>query len=64
MTPGRIGLGLLVVGILLNQYGFLHDLVWNKHDGAIYMGMQSYLAIGAGLAAVVGGGVLMWRSGN
>lgn len=53
-----IGLILVVVGIALSNYGFFHDLIWDKHDGAIYMGLRSYLTVGAGLVVLIAG---IWR---
>ena len=62
MTRRRLGLLLLIVGLVLNQYGFLHDLIWLKHDGAIYMGLRSYMLVAVGFVAFCGGGLLLWRS--
>jgi hypothetical protein len=53
---------LIVLGVVANQYGYLHDLVWAKHAGAIYMGLRSYLLVAAGLVAIVGGCFVLWRS--
>ena len=61
MTP-RIAVGgmLFVVGLVLNNYGYLHDLVWVKHGGAIFMGWRTYLMVIAGIAIMaVGVGMLV-----
>jgi hypothetical protein len=62
MTKRHHGVLLLVVGVVLSQYGYLHDLIWQTHDGAIYMGPRSYLLVVAGLAAVFWGCSLLWRA--
>ena len=62
MNRWRLGLLLMLLGLLLNQYGFMHDLIWDKHDGAIYMGMRSYAAVVAGFLVMIIGYVLVWRS--
>ena len=34
----RLGLVLIIVGVLANNYVYLHDLVLDKHEGAILLG--------------------------
>lgn len=62
MTKRHLGLLLLVVGVVLSQYGYLHDLIWQKHAGVIYMGPRSYVLVVAGLAAVFWGCSLLWSA--
>ncbi len=34
----RLGLALIIVGVLANNYVYLHDLILDKHEGAILLG--------------------------
>jgi hypothetical protein len=62
MSRWWLGILLLVLGLLVNQYGFMHDLIWDKHEGAIYLGLRSYTLIVAGLVSMIVGYVLVWRA--
>ena len=62
MNSWRIGVFLLIAGLALNQFGFLHDVIWDKHDGAIFMGAKSYSLVLAGFVAMIGGYALVRRS--
>ncbi len=34
----RLGLALIINGVLANNYVYLHDLILDKHEGAILLG--------------------------
>ncbi len=36
----RLGLALIIVGVLANNYVYLHDLILDKHEGAILLGLR------------------------
>ena len=57
----RSGLVLLLIGVLINNYAYLHDIVWQRHEGYIYLGWKSVLAIVVGLAAIAIGAWLACR---
>ena len=39
------GLLLLVIGVALNNYAYLNDIVTQKHEGYIYVGSRAVAAI-------------------
>ncbi len=57
-----LGYALVVVGVLANNYVYVHDLVMDKHDGAIILGWQSVVAIVVTLVVVAVGLILAWRA--
>jgi hypothetical protein len=61
MTLRAVALLLIAAGLVLNQYGFLHDILWGKHAGAIYMGVRTYALVAVGLATIILGAFLLWR---
>lgn len=62
MRNQALGLGLAIFGILANNYIFLHDLIWDRHDGAIYMGAPSLIAAGMAVAVTIAGILLVARA--
>ena len=52
MIQQSAGYGLIAVGILFNNYVYLHDLVFDKHAGFIYVGWWSAAGILIGLGMV------------
>lgn len=55
-----LALCLVAVGLVANNYVYLHDLVTGKYaDGSIHLGTASFIAIGVSLALVVAGLVLL-----
>ena len=38
-----LAVGLIVVGVLANNYIYLHDIVLDKHFGAIFLGRASMI---------------------
>ncbi len=57
-----LGYALVVVGVLANNYVYVHDLVTDKHDGAIMLGWQSGVAIVVTLVVVAVGLIVAWRA--
>lgn len=56
-----IGWLVLIAGLLVNNYAYLHDLItWNM-EGAIYMGVKSGLVAIAGIVATLVGAWLIAR---
>ncbi len=58
MSRSTLGLILLVVGVLIVNYAYLHDIIWQKHQGFIVMGIKSYLLAICGTIVVLAGGIL------
>ena len=56
------GCALVVVGVLANNYVYVHDLVLDKHDGLILLGWQSVVAIVVTLIVVAVGLIMAWRA--
>ena len=57
-----LGWALVVIGVLANNYVYLHDLVFNKHEGLIFLGLKSQIAIILTLVVVAVGLVVAWRA--
>ncbi len=57
-----LGYALIVIGVLANNYVYVHDLVMDKHDGAIILGWQSVVAIVVTLVVVAVGLIVAWRA--
>jgi hypothetical protein len=47
----KAALAAVIVGVLANNYIYLHDIVMQKHDGLIDLGTKS--AIGIAIAVIV-----------
>ncbi len=58
----RLGLALIIVGVLANNYVYLHDLILNKYEGAIYLHSRGWIGIVVTLIVVVSGVVILLRS--
>ena len=58
----ELGLALIVIGVLANNYVYLHDLVLDKHDGAILLGWQSWVGIVVTGIVIAIGMVILLRS--
>ena len=41
----ELGLAIIIIGVLANNYVYLHDLVLDKHNGAILLGWPSWVGI-------------------
>ena len=65
MSKNRsLGIVLIILGILVNNYAYLTDLVGNSHEGLIYMGWKGIVAALLGLLAVALGVVSLIRASN
>lgn len=62
MDPRTTGYALIAAGVLFNNYVYLHDLVFGKHGGFIYVGWKSLAGILLGMAIVGFGARLLARS--
>ncbi len=58
----RFGVKLIIVGVLLNNYVYLHDLILDKHEGAILLGPVEWFAIVLALIVIADGVVIVLRS--
>ncbi len=58
------GVVLIVAGVVANNYVYFHDLVFDKHQGAIMLGWWSYIGIIACLAVIVVGAAMVVRAGE
>jgi len=58
----RFGLKLIIVGVLLNNYVYLNDLILDKHEGAILLGPGEWIGIILALIVIADGVVIVLRS--
>ena len=58
----RLGLALIIIGVLANNYVYLHDLILDKHEGAILLGQRGWIGIVVALIVIAGGVVILLRS--
>jgi hypothetical protein len=58
----RFGLKLIIAGVLLNNYVYLHDLILDKHEGAILLGPGEWIVIVLTLIVIADGVVIVLRS--
>ncbi len=58
----RLGLVLIIVGVLANNYVDLHDLILDKQEGAILLGPRGWIGIVVTLIVIAGGVVVLLRS--
>lgn len=65
MTKNRsLGVVLIILGVLVNNYAYVTDIVGNSHEGLIYMGSRGIAAAVLGLLAIALGVVALLRAGN
>ncbi len=57
----KVAIVVVVVGVLFNNYVYLHDLVTNKHEGLIHVGATSAAGIGVAVVAIVVGLIALGR---
>jgi hypothetical protein len=63
MSKNRsLGVVLIILSILVNNYAYMTDLVGNSHDGLIYMGWRGIVAAILGLLAVALGVISLLRA--
>ncbi len=58
----RLGLALIIVGVLANNYVYLHDLVLDKHEGAILLGWISGVGVIVTYVVIAIGVVILLRT--
>ncbi len=58
----RLGLALIIIGVLANNYVYLHDLILDKHEGTILLGQRGWIGIVVTLIVIAGGVVILLRS--
>lgn len=55
------GIILVILGVLVNNYAYLTDIVGNTHDGLIFMGGKGILAACLGLLSILLGVITLIR---
>ena len=58
----RMGLALIIVGVLANNYVYLHDLIRDKHEGAILLGWIGGVGVIVTLVVIAIGVVILQRA--
>ena len=58
----RLGLVLIIAGVLANNYVYLHDLVLDKHEGAILLGWISGVGVIVTYVVIAIGVVILLRA--
>ncbi len=58
----KLGLPLIIIGVLANNYVYLHDLILDKHEGAIVVGPTGWIGVVVTLIVIAGGVVILLRS--
>ncbi len=58
----RFGLVLIIIGVLANNYVYLHDLFLDKHEGLISLGQNGWIGIVITLIIIAGGVGILLRS--
>lgn len=58
----KFGWALVVIGVLANNYVYLHDIVTGGHGGAILLGWKAVVAIILTLVVVAIGLTMAWRA--
>ena len=59
-----LGVVLIILGVLVNNYAYVTDIVGNSHEGLIYMGSRGIVAAILGLPAIALGVVSLIRAAN
>ena len=59
-----LGVVLIILGVLVNNYAYVTDIVGNSHEGLIYMGSRGIAAAVLGLLAIALGVVSLIRAAN
>lgn len=59
-----LGIVLIILGVLVNNYAYVTDIVGNSHEGLIYMGARGIAAAVLGLLAIALGVVSLMRATN
>jgi hypothetical protein len=59
-----LGVVLIILGVLVNNYAYVTDIVGNSHEGLIYMGSRGIVAAVLGVLAIALGVVSLVRAAN
>jgi len=59
-----LGVILIILGVLVNNYAYLTDVVGNTHEGLIFMGWKGILAAVLGLLGVFLGMMALLRASS
>ena len=57
-----LGVVLIVLGVLVNNFAYVTDIVGNSHEGLIYMGPRGIAAAVLGLVAIALGVLCLLRA--
>ena len=57
-----LGVVFIILGVLVNNYAYVTDIVKNSHEGLIYMGSRGITAAVSGLLAIALGVVALLRT--
>lgn len=57
-----LGVVLIILGVLMNNYAYVTDIVGNTHEGLIYVGWKGVAAAVCGLVAIALGVILLLRA--
>ncbi|MEX2455316.1 MAG: hypothetical protein WD470_11465 [Rhodospirillaceae bacterium] len=61
MKNRSLGIVLIILGVLVNNYAYLTDIVGDTHDGLIFLGWKGIMAAVLGLMSVLIGVVALLR---
>lgn len=61
MKNRSLGIILIILGVLVNNYAYLSDLIGGTHDGLIYLGWKGIMAAVLGFLSVMLGVVALLR---
>ena len=59
-----IGTLLIILGVLVNNYAYMTDIVGNTHEGLIYMGWKGITAAVLGLVSIFFGTLMLLRASD
>ena len=57
-----LGVVLIILGVLVNNFAYVTDIVGNSHEGLIYMGPRGIAAAVLGLLAIALGVLCLLRA--
>ena len=61
----RLGLALIIIGVLANNYVYLNDLILSQHvdqPGWIYLGPLGMIGAVVAVVVIAIGVIILWRS--
>ncbi|MDH3623628.1 MAG: hypothetical protein OES69_00885 [Myxococcales bacterium] len=60
----KTALAAIVVGVALNNYVYLHDLILQKHEGLIDLGTKSAVGIAVAVVVILAGVAALARDSS